>query len=188
MAENRNTEKIQIIALAVIFIGLLAFSIPLICTQLIPKANVHIFEAPGRSVLNIDKAGQYIVYREKFLQDEKSVQEAETRAALKLEFTIVPADNPRADPLELTSAQNEYVYRSGHRKGISMFSFESPGPGTYILRAYYPKGVGPQIRMSLGESSINSAAMRRTIVSIILGVNVCLVVVVLLLVRKMLQG
>jgi hypothetical protein len=189
MSDSAKTDKLQIIGLGVVCFGLLAFSIPLVCAQLMPSAEVILFDAPGQNVFTAESKASYIIYREKFLDDEKSEQDRDQAAAEKLKFVIVPEKDPRADSLELTSIQNEYIYRAGRRKGLSLYSFDIKTAGRYSLKCYYPQGVpGPKLRMSLGEKTINSASMRRTIVILIVSVNGVLVITVLWLVRKMLEG
>lgn len=170
MSHTERSEKIQLVALVLVFFGMLALAIPLVCSQVIPKTEVQGFQVPGKAIANFEGAGNYILYYEQFLDDEKSVQQSEEAALAQLEIEIFKNGGDRRQALKLSEASHKHLYRTGRRKGISLFSFDVAEPGEYMVQAYYrDSGKGPLLRMALGQATGNSTLIR-TIILIMLGV------------------
>ena len=88
MSHSNRMEKIQLAAMVFVSFGFLAIAIPLVCQQLVPKIEVQSFDAPGRSTIKLENVGSYVIYYERFLDDDKSVQQSEKQAAPQLKIQL----------------------------------------------------------------------------------------------------
>jgi len=185
MSHSNRTEKIQLAAMVFVSFGLMALAIPVVCHQFVPKPEVQAFDAPGRSILKLDIAGPHVLYYERFLEDEKSVQEAESQAVSQLKIQITKSNLNRGFPLPLTEARDEYLYHLGQRKGISLYTFQAPEPGDYVLKSYYSSGKGPDLRMSVGQKTLNTSLMRTAMIVLIVVVGAATFFTLILFIVKL---
>ncbi|MBP9865438.1 MAG: hypothetical protein KBC91_03435 [Candidatus Omnitrophica bacterium] len=184
MSHTRRMEKTQVVVMVFVFFGLLAVAIPLICSQLVPKIQVQSFDAPGRSMVSFEGAGSYIIYYEQFLDDDKEVQDKENNALKQLTIEVSKSDVNRGWPLSLRAARDEHLYRLGRRKGISIYTFDVKVPGEYTVKTYYKSGNGPDLRLSMGHGTLNSRAIRMTIIVLIALVSISTIVTMIFFVIK----
>ena len=177
-------EKIQLAAMVFVSFGFMALAIPLVCQQLVPKIEVQSFEAPGRSTVKLSPAGPYVLYYERFLEDDKSVQEEEARAISQLKVQISKSNVNRGFPLPLGLARDEYLYHLGQRKGISLYTFHIQEPGEYVLKSYYTSGKGPNLRMTIGQQTLNTSLLRMAMVVLIAVVAIATLLTVIIFLIK----
>jgi len=188
MSHSMRMERFQLAAMVFVLFGLLALAIPLICSQFVPKTEVQPVEVPGRQTVHFEKAGTQVIYYEKFLDDDSSVQEAELQALPKLKIEISKSDVNRGWPLTLSNARDEYLYTLNRRKGISLYTCQIPEPGDYIVKTYYRSGDGPSLRLAIGERTFSNRAIRMTMLALIIGISITTFLTVILFIIKIMRS
>lgn len=172
MSHSMRMDKIQLVIMVFVSFGLLALAIPLVCSQAVPKTEVQPVDVPGREPVYLENAGTYVVYYEQFLDDDKAVHEKENQALPKLKIEVSKKDVNRGWPLTLSDVRDEYLYTLGRRKGISLYTFQIPVSGEYVIKTYYRSGDGPQLRLAIGEKTFSNRLIRMALVISIAVVSV----------------
>jgi hypothetical protein len=92
---------------------------------------------PGTAEIAVDEPGRWTIYHETGGSIDGTYYGASDLTGLQVVVT-----SPTGQPLDLVPPGVNESYTIGGRRGVAIFRFQAPEPGTYRLEASFPSGQG----------------------------------------------
>lgn len=128
-------RKWYVVAALVFLVGLSVFGVFLFLRIRELTEGFQQVVVPGSAEIAVEEPGRWTIYHETGGSIDGTYYGASDLTGLQ----IVVA-SPSGQPLDLVPPGVNESYTIGGRRGVAIFRFEAPEPGTYRLEASYPGG------------------------------------------------
>ena len=108
------------------------------------------FKAPGNATITVDKPATILIYQE--WMETPGRQSDQSGAALR-QMTCVARDESEQE-IAVGPVTATETYQIGKRKGISVWQFEAPTPGSYTLDIQAPQEYQGEIDVAAAPSML----------------------------------